>query len=480
MPPLTIKADPSDLDEAAYHLGILPLDRQAPAVTGVPAPQPDQPSGALPSMGASGTGGALPPVPSASMGMGSPASADTMSTPPPSAGSSAGAQMQLQRDTNSYKPFSQLGVLGKIGRIAGYGASALVPHVAGLIPQTPLGHIAQINQDTENLRGAQQEERSQSAEQRAQSAETSEEQARESTAKYQEAEGAKDTAQADVARQQASLTPVTLGNGTTVYVPQKDAARLLGTNETNQTKFNIETSKETAAQMLQSGRPVSMDQLAARATQEGDQATLRQVEDFKKSIAAAGKQEPGSFIPVNDANGSVVGWANPKSRDWVPVGAIADGAVGQAAGGQGGSIPMKPTGQTESRDAQAAVVNRAADNLISDIQKNKSKLGNMEAIVHSALLNTPWADPETSELRAEIASFAALNPAMHGFRGASALAQFEKIIGGIPNNPDAMIAALRGIQKTTQAFKAPAAGETAAPSQTGGGGFAAWKASQGK
>lgn len=181
MPPLTIKADPSDLDEAAYHLGILPLDRQAPAVTGVPAPQPDQPSGALPSVGASGTGGALPPVPSASMGMGSPASADTMSTPPPSAASSAGAQMQLQRDTNSYKPFSQLGVLGKIGRIAGYGASALVPHVAGLIPQTPLGHIAQINQDTSNLRGAQQEER-------AQAQERSEEGARQSTEAYQQSE----------------------------------------------------------------------------------------------------------------------------------------------------------------------------------------------------------------------------------------------------------------------------------------------------
>ena len=132
--------------------------------------------------------------------------------------------------------------------------------------------------------------------------------------------------------------------------------------------------------------------------------------------------------------------------------------MGQAAGGAGGTIPIKPTGQTESRDAQAEVVNRAADNLISDIQKNKSKLGNMEAIVNSAILNTPWADPETAELRAEIASFAALNPAMHGFRGAQALAQFEKIIGGIPNNPDAMIAALRGIQKTTQAFKPPATG----------------------
>ena len=49
---------------------------------------------------------------------------------------------------------------------------------------------------------------------------------------------------------------------------------------------------------------------------------------------------------------------------------------------------------------------------------------------------------------AQIASFAALQPTLHGFRGQQALAQFEKIIGGVPKNPDALEAAIKAIQGT--------------------------------
>ena len=206
---LSIKLPMDAADDMAPYLGLLPLDRNAPAVTGMPSP--NQPSGMLPPVGAvqDTGGGILPPVSGISQ-MGAPGG-------PP--GSADYASQKLASDTAAYKPWSQLGIGGKIGRIAGYGASAIVPHVAAMIPETPLGHIAELNADTQQLRGAQQEERSQSAEQRAQSAETSEEQARQSIAAYQSAESQKDVAQADVARQQAALTPVTLGNGQTVYVP---------------------------------------------------------------------------------------------------------------------------------------------------------------------------------------------------------------------------------------------------------------------
>lgn len=242
----------------------------------------------------------------------------------------------------------------------------------------------------------------------------------------------------------------------------------------NKTKEDIEASKETAAVQLQKGRPRTMDQLAAQAQQEGDQKTVDAVEKFKKDIAAAGKQEPGSYMAVPDADGNTVGWVNPKSREFVAAGSIAGGAATAAAGG-GNVLPMKPSGQTASRMQQGDTVIRAGDNLINDIKANKAKLGNVEALMESAVLNTPWADPETAQLRAEIGSFIALNPAMHGFRGASAMQEFSKLVGGIPNNPDALIAAIQGIQKTAKAFHATGSPSTASSNVTGPKKFSDWK-----
>lgn len=212
----------------------------------------------------------------------------------------------------------------------------------------------------------------------------------------------------------------------------------------------------SARQKLQSSAPVSLDELAAQAIKENDQETLTKIQGYKEAIAKAGGPEPGAYVAVNDAAGNVLGWVNPKSKQWVPVGSIAGGAVGAAAGatGAGGApaIPPKPTGQALSREEQANVVMRAGDTLIGEIESKRDKLGNLSGLIQSALLNTPWADPETQGLRAAIASFAALQPAMHGFRGTDALREFEKLIGGIPNNPDALIAGIRAMMQTASAF----------------------------
>lgn len=117
----------------------------------------------------------------------------------------------------------------------------------------------------------------------------------------------------------------------------------------------------------------------------------------------------------------------------------------------------KPLGMSASNAygheaAQAGAVTRAGNDLISSIESNKELMGNPEAIIKSAVLGTPWADPATAGLRAQIATFAALQPSMHGFRGQQAMQQFEKILGGIPNNPDALIAAIKGIEQTAGAI----------------------------
>lgn len=129
---------------------------------------------------------------------------------------------------------------------------------------------------------------------------------------------------------------------------------------------------------------------------------------------------------------TIMGWNERTHQYDIPQGQSASGAFGH-------------------EEAQAGAVTRAGDDLIESIEANKKLMGNPEAIIRSAVLGTPWADPATAGLRAQISTFAALQPSMHGFRGTDALRQFEKILGGIPNNPDALIASIRGIERTAGA-----------------------------
>ena len=107
---------------------------------------------------------------------------------------------------------------------------------------------------------------------------------------------------------------------------------------------------------------------------------------------------------------------------------------------------------------QAGAVTRAGDDLIKDIKANKkalagAKLGTLQAWVEKHGLNTPFVDdPELARLQAKIATFAALQPAMHGFRSRSAMESFETIIGGLQKDPDNMIASIEGIMGTAGAI----------------------------
>jgi hypothetical protein len=95
--------------------------------------------------------------------------------------------------------------------------------------------------------------------------------------------------------------------------------------------------------------------------------------------------------------------------------------------------------------AQAGAVERSGNTLIQTIQANRDKIGTVGAWIKKNGLNTPMADPTLEGIRTEIASFAALNPAMHGARGAQAMQHFEDLIGGVQQNPDATIAGIHGL-----------------------------------
>jgi len=104
--------------------------------------------------------------------------------------------------------------------------------------------------------------------------------------------------------------------------------------------------------------------------------------------------------------------------------------------------------------AQAGAVERAGSDLIGQLQDpaNKAILGQLDSYLKQGTLGTPLADAQAAKLSAELRTFAALQPAMHGFRSQSAQEAFQKIVGGLAQNPNATIGAIQGILQTAAAI----------------------------
>jgi hypothetical protein len=169
--------------------------------------------------------------------------------------------------------------------------------------------------------------------------------------------------------------------------------------------------------------------------------------------------------PVVNAAGETVGWINPRMEGegaFRSVGAVP-GASQAATGASGAPLPLKPSGATAGRMQQGQAIQRAGDDLIKDIDTNRAKLGNLTDYWQQMTNGTPISDPTLSGLQAELASFAALQPAAHGARGLQAIQAFEKMIGGIPKNPDALISSIKGIQKTIGALQPPSGQQQQSP-----------------
>ena len=128
------------------------------------------------------------------------------------------------------------------------------------------------------------------------------------------------------------------------------------------------------------------------------------------------------------------------------------------------TVGTSSTGAYGHEEAQAGAVERAGADLLNTLQANKKDLGTLGAWVAKYGLNTPIADPKLAGIQAQMGSFAALNPAMHGARGLQAIQHFEKLIGGLQQNPDASIAGIQAIINTAHEIN-PGVNPQGAPGQ---------------
>ena len=90
----------------------------------------------------------------------------------------------------------------------------------------------------------------------------------------------------------------------------------------------------------------------------------------------------------------------------------------------------------------------AGGHLKALIDENKDRIGNLGSYWNQWINGTPIADKDVSRLMAQLGSYAALQPKLHGFRGQDALREFTKIIGGVPKSPEALKAAIDAISDT--------------------------------
>ena len=105
----------------------------------------------------------------------------------------------------------------------------------------------------------------------------------------------------------------------------------------------------------------------------------------------------------------------------------------------------QPSSIAHGRADQGRAIVESANSLKRFIDTNPQVFGNLDSYWNKFVNDTPISDPMASKAMTELASFAALQPALHGMRSHDAMREFAKMIGGIPKNPESLKAAIDGI-----------------------------------
>jgi hypothetical protein len=85
------------------------------------------------------------------------------------------------------------------------------------------------------------------------------------------------------------------------------------------------------------------------------------------------------------------------------------------------------------------------------VKKNSAEMGPLMGRINRGEVNIGNVDPEVAKLYAAMKSFYALQPAVHGFRNAEFVKDFETAIGTLERNPDAFLAGMEGLKPTLNA-----------------------------
>lgn len=353
----------------------------------------------------------------------------------PLATSTAAVQAALgkvQTDTPQpydYSAHSVLGnvghVLGRVGNIAG---DILDPRVTPLIPGTDEYKERRLSEDQGELDKASQRQQMAQSESDRVANETAN---RTAEQPLRDSEVAKNNAEAD-ASQHPTWQHVETDQGIFALNPK--------TNELMPLTYNGQPLKKAVTTppvreghvpvLGDDGKPTLANYDSSKGTYTDTQGNpINHPRPIPPPPSYGQLMLPTKTATLLDPNTDV-----PTIMQWNPKTQTYDKPVGQSA-----------TGPYGHEEAQAGAVTRAGNDLINTLEANKADLGTLGAWVKVHGLNTPIADPRIAAIQSQLRSFAALNPAMHGARGAQAIKHFEQVIGGAQQNPDATISTIRSI-----------------------------------
>jgi hypothetical protein len=109
---------------------------------------------------------------------------------------------------------------------------------------------------------------------------------------------------------------------------------------------------------------------------------------------------------------------------------------------------VKPSGQTVSRGDAAGAALKLLPGLKDSIRQNAKNFGPIVGRIAKGEIALGTVDPEVQKFYAELQSFYSLQPAIHGFRNAEFVKDFNTFVGNLQTNPDSLIAGLEGLEPT--------------------------------
>lgn len=147
---------------------------------------------------------------------------------------------------------------------------------------------------------------------------------------------------------------------------------------------------------------------------------------------------------------------------------------------------LKPSGQAQSRGSAAQAVLSLMPDLDKLVRSNAKEMGPLMGRINRGEIAIGNVDPKVAELYSAMKSFYALQPAVHGFRNAEFVKDFEHALGTLERDPEAFLAGMHGLEPTMKAVanegktfhKRIVEGGGTPPAA--GGGFAAWDKSNPK
>jgi hypothetical protein len=114
---------------------------------------------------------------------------------------------------------------------------------------------------------------------------------------------------------------------------------------------------------------------------------------------------------------------------------------------------VKPSGQAQSRGSAAAAALDLLPGLEDSVRANAKDLGPIIGRINKGEVRIGDVSPAVQKFYAQLESFYALQPSVHGFRNAEFVKDFDTFVGNLQTNPDSLIAGLEGLKPTLDAVQ---------------------------